>query len=190
LQRTVNVHETLPIELIDDSPLQKIRSGSVTRRAAEVMRATDEEMVWEESPSPVLLASTASKYLAAIFGAALLAGFLHTGWYWAGFCLLIGMVHVGIGCLKLRCMSYRLSSQRLEITQGVLNQKTVTWEVHQLGSSEISSPLTLRLFQRSTLVITNPFIELSGIRESRRVRDFLRNTGQSEAQRVDKIRWR
>jgi hypothetical protein len=46
------------------------------------------------------------------------------------------------------------------------------------------------MFGVSNLVITKPHIELFGLRNADYVRDILRQGGQLEAQRVDKIRFR
>ena len=62
--------------------------------------------------------------------------------------------------------------------------------MHQLGSSNISTPFILRLVRRSTLKITSPPIVLKGIRNAAGVRDFLRDAGQIEGQRMEKTRWR
>jgi hypothetical protein len=67
---------------------------------------------------------------------------------------------------------------------------SVSYEIHQLGDAVIHSPILLRLFSRGNLTITGQQICLSGIRKPEAVRDLLRNAGQGEAQRMDKVRWR
>jgi hypothetical protein len=180
---------TAPIEAIP-ALIHGIGKGSITRRAAEILRSTDEEMAWEDSPSPILLIPLGVKYFAFVAGAAILSGILHSGWFWVVLWLAVGAAHIGMRYWELRSTLYRLTSQRLEITSGLLNQKTVTWEVHQLGAGEITVPLILRMVRRSTLTITSPHIVLSGIREAAMVRDVLRGAGQLEGQRTDKLRWR
>jgi hypothetical protein len=59
-----------------------------------------------------------------------------------------------------------------------------------LGDAVILKPLLLRMFGVSNLVITKPSVKLVGLRNAEYVRDILRQGGQLEAQRVDKIRWR
>jgi hypothetical protein len=64
------------------------------------------------------------------------------------------------------------------------------YELHQLGDAVIVKPLLLRFFGVANLVITSPPITLFGLRNAQYVRDILRQGGQLEAQRVDKIRFR
>ena len=59
-----------------------------------------------------------------------------------------------------------------------------------MGDAVIVKPLLLRIFGVSNLEITNPPVKLVGLRNAEYVRDILRQGGQLEAQRVDKIRFR
>lgn len=91
---------------------------------------------------------------------------------------------------KLKTTKYCASSQRLIVEEGVLHSVNRPYELHQLGDAVISKPMLLRLFSVSNLLITNPHVELYGLRNAEYVRDILRQGGQLEAQRADKIRWR
>jgi hypothetical protein len=92
--------------------------------------------------------------------------------------------------LKLKTTRYYASSQRLIVEEGTLHSVNRPYELHQLGDAVIMKPLLLRIFDVSNLVITNPRVKLIGLRNAEYVRDLLRQGGQLEASRVDKIRFR
>lgn len=178
--------EAAPIGLLRSS-LRGIGDGVVTPRACEILLPSDESMVWEESPSLWVLASLIAKYC----GALLLAGPVLDAP--APVLVLIAVaaaIHIACRYCELRTTVYRLSSQRLEITSGFWLRETVTYEVHKLGDASIASPPLLRSAGRSNLVIQTPGITLWGIRSASTVRDLLREAGQIEAGRVDRLRWR
>ena len=91
---------------------------------------------------------------------------------------------------RLKTTKYSASSQRLIVEEGTWHSVNKPYELHQLGDAVILKPAILRLFEVSNLVITTPHIELYGLRNAEYVRDILRQGGQLEAQRADKIRFR
>ena len=113
---------------------------------------------------------------------------------------ILAMVKLGFGglftllflvyLLKLKTTKYRASSQRLIVEEGSLHSVNRPYELHQLGDAVIVKPLLLRIFGVSNLVITQPLVKLHGLRNAEYVRDILRQGGQMEASRVDKIRFR
>jgi hypothetical protein len=92
--------------------------------------------------------------------------------------------------LKLKTTKYCASSQRLIVEEGSLHSVNRPYELHELGDAVIVKPLLLRLFGVSNLEITKPPVKLYGLRNADYVRDLLRQGGQMEASRVDKIRFR
>lgn len=104
----------------------------------------------------------------------------------AGLFTLLFLVYV----LKLMTTKYCASSQRLIVEEGSLHSVNRPYELHQLGDAVIVKPLLLRLFDVSNLEIIKPPVKLIGLRNAEYVRDILRQGGQLEAQRVDKIRFR
>lgn len=92
--------------------------------------------------------------------------------------------------LRLLTTKYSASSQRLIVEEGVLHSVNRPWELHQLGDAVISRSLIPKLFGLGNLTIVKPPIELIGLRNPEYVRDLIRQGGQQEAQRLDKIRWR
>ncbi|MDR3722917.1 MAG: PH domain-containing protein [Terracidiphilus sp.] len=91
---------------------------------------------------------------------------------------------------RLKSTRYCASSQRLIVEEGAWHAVNKPYELHQLGDAVIVKPALLRMFNVSNLVITQPPIELKGLRNAEYVRDILRQGGQLEAQRADKIRFR
>jgi len=92
--------------------------------------------------------------------------------------------------LKLMTTKYSASSQRLIVEEGSLHSVNRPYELHQLGDAVIVKPLLPRLFGVANLEIVKPPITLVGLRNAEYVRDILRQGGQMEASRVDKIRFR
>jgi hypothetical protein len=92
--------------------------------------------------------------------------------------------------LKLMTTKYSASSQRLIVEEGSLHSVNRPYELHQLGDAVIVKPLLPRLFNVANLEITKPPVTLVGLRNAEYVRDILRQGGQMEASRVDKIRFR
>jgi len=113
---------------------------------------------------------------------------------------ILAMVKLGFGglltllflayLLKLKTTKYCASSQRLIVEEGSLHSVNRPYELHELGDAVIVKPLLLRMFGVSNLEITKPPVKLYGLRNAEYVRDILRQGGQMEASRVDKIRFR
>jgi hypothetical protein len=256
---------TIPVQA-GSGVLGDIGKNAVTRRAEYIRYSTDEEMIWQESPSPALLLPRFIKYsvLMAIVlfctsvvkhfvdrNPALQSGLESTGIHsvaesrpptparkanhkpksahrtsetsadtasadattdatqemetprkapvdelgrilaavnlgFAGVFTVLLLAYVA----KLKTTKYSASSQRLIVEEGALHSVNRPYELHQLGDAVIVKPLLLRFFGVANLVITSPPITLYGLRNAQYVRDILRQGGQLEAQRVDKIRFR
>lgn len=246
------------------SVLSDIGDNTITRRAEYIRYSTDEEMIWQETPSLALLLPRFLKYavLMAILSIVCSAGrsFVAHNLYvqaaleqygihvsaesrpaeparkpghkprsahrataqpddavpaddttaadqeappsprinnldqilflvklgFAGLLLLLFLAYL----LKLKATKYSASSQRLIVEEGSWHSVNRPYELHQLGDAVIMKPMLLRLFGVANLVVTKPHIELYGLRNADYVRDILRQGGQLEAQRVDKIRFR
>jgi hypothetical protein len=251
---------TMPVQA-GSSVLGDIGDNAVTGRAEYIRQSTDEEMIWQESPSMALLLPRFIKYavLMAILLLACMAvksfvgrnsdaraaldragvhstaeSVRRTGHKTrsgrraaepsadaessdgttdaapetetprsappSGLDRILTAVKLGFGglltllflayLLKLTTTKYYASSQRLIVEEGSLHSINRPYELHQLGDALIVKPLLLRMFGVSNLIITKPEVKLVGLRNAEYVRDILRQGGQLEAQRVDKIRFR
>lgn len=110
-------------------------------------------------------------------------------WIKSGFTALYVLLFLNYW-FQLKATKYCASSQRLIVEEGAWHAVNRPYELHQLGDAVIEKPALLRMFNVSNLIITKPQIELKGLRNADYVRDILRQSGQLEAQRVDKIRFR
>ncbi len=218
-------------------------SGLVTSRAEAIRHQTDEEMIWREKPSLLILAPQALFYgliLACLLALnswmaaqaeqreaalsppasdhvavaphpmkkALKAAArkaphpaegpsgqdLHSqaqllSWLTWGIAALLGG-RLLIRFVRLKVTTYSASSQRLFVESGILRNVNRPHELHLLGDATIVKPLLMRPFGIAHMAIGFNGLQLLGLRNAAYVRDILRNSGQLEAQRVDKIRWR
>lgn len=142
-------------------------------------------MGWEGQPSPATLIPLALKYTATL----LVSLVLFRNFYLAFFWLLIGSIHVGLRYFALIRTSYRLSSQRLQVTEGMFSQTTTPYELFRLGEGLIKTPFHLSFFKVSNLYLGNGPV-LLGITNAEAVRDMIREFGFTEGARLDKVRWR
>ena len=90
--------------------------------------------------------------------------------------------------LRLKNISYKMSSQRLAIESGIFSKAVNAYELHQLQNGQVYKPWSLRLFGRENLYISG--LWLTGIKNAEAVRDLIRNAGQIEASRIEKARFR
>jgi hypothetical protein len=184
-----NVNVTAPIGQMQGR-FKEMEVGSVSSRGGRLV--TDEGMVWEEKPNPIVLAGLVFKYFIALIVILLL--YANVPSQGEGTTLLLWLViavgHIGLRFWEIASTKYRMTSQRLEVTAGLFNQKTVAYELYQMAPAVITRPLLLRLVKTGNLTIPSPFIILRAIRNPEVVRDLIRDFGQGEASRMDKIRWR
>lgn len=268
VQRTIEQKPATVSVTAGASVLTDIGDNNITARAENIRYSSDETMIWQEVPSPVLLIPRAVRYIILLiivfaacsgvetavsripvaratleqYGIHVLSGTSHathrlsrksrsshraadadadtdagagtdasaddsssgeteksgnTNVTLEGILLGVKGCFVALFLLlflvywfKLKATKYSASNQRLIVEQGSWHSVNRAYELHQLGSAVIYKPALLRLFNVSNLVIADPHIELYGLRNAEYVRDVLRQSGQLEAQRVDRIRWR
>jgi zinc ribbon protein len=169
--------------------------GGFAPVAPVLLHSDNEALVWEDRPAPVLL--LLGKLILGWVIVIALSLYLSTvipGWQleYSGVLAAIALVNIGWRFWELRSISYRVSSQRLEVTQGRFSQTTQTYELIRMGESPtITTPFLLRLVGRGNLMITLPQpLTLQAIKDPKAVRDLLRRAGQIEVSRWDKIRLR
>jgi len=135
-----------------------------------------EESLWKGRPAQIiniwkfffaLLLAVAIGVAAAVFFAPL----------W--FALVIPLVWAIWIWLVVRCRVYELTSQRLRLYQGVLNQRIDEVELYRVKDTVIERPFWLRLFGLSSIVLdtsdrSHPIVELEAIRGGLELRDQIR----------------
>jgi hypothetical protein len=174
------------------SQVHDLGQGKITNRAHFIQGATDETMIWEDSPSLALMfwpLVFRLFWIAVICVLAVVIKEFDARPYAAGLILLL-VLRFAWRAARLLTTKYRLTSQRLIVDVGVFSRVSVPYELHQLGDALVVSTLLLRMCGRATLVVQKPYVRLRGIRNAAAIRDLIRNAGQREAHRVDMIRWR
>ena len=205
----------LPVELMKSS-LEDTEHHIVSMRGVSIHARTDEEKIWTGKPSPFMIMLVFCKWAPIVFISSIILALFGIPYKWAMLLVFFTFVDLVLNSLALAFMKYRLSSQRLEITDGLVHQQIRTYEVHHLADATINVPFPLGLFGISMLTIRHrygdPDIEFPLVRifhslssnyipyditligvekeEARLVRDIIRNSGEIEGRRFDKLRIR
>jgi hypothetical protein len=206
---------SVPVEQLKSS-LEETKPHSVSMRGAFIHGKTDEQKVWSGTPHPLVVSIVVFKWIPIIVTAFVLKSLFKVNSFWLVLLLILAFSHIVLSLIALVLIRYRISSQRVEITDGLLHQQIRTYEVHNLGDATIDIPFPLGLFGLSMLTLRHRYgifektlplvrifhrlpsneipseITLVGLRkeEARLIRDILRNSGQIEAARFDKFRVR
>ena len=206
---------SVPVEQLK-SFLEDTEPHAVSMRGALIHAKTDEQKVWSGKPNLFVVILIFFKWLPTIILTFVFLTILKLGYIWGIILLFYAVVDVALNSLAIGFINYRLSTQRLEITDGLLHQQIRTYEVHHLCDATIDIPFPLGFFGLSMLKIRHrsgksennlplvrifhpppnsqisSHISIIGIpkEEARLVRDIIRNSGQIEGSRVDKFRVR
>ncbi|MGA7092356.1 MAG: zinc ribbon domain-containing protein [Candidatus Acidiferrales bacterium] len=178
-----------------DAQMQHGRQGAFATVAPALLHTDNEQLVWEDKPAPValLLSKLIVGWAIVIFVSFYVATQVQ-GWelYYNGVIIAIALVNIAWRYWELASISYRVSSQRLEVTQGRFGQTTQTYELMRMGENPtITTPFLLRMAGRGNLTIRVPQgLTLMAIKDPKAVRDLLRRAGQIEVSRWDKIHLR
>lgn len=106
------------------------------------------------------------------------------GVYWSAWSLIVSgvaLLWAAWQYLVVRCRRYELTTQRLRICEGVLNQTIDELELYRVKDISIDRPIWLRLVKLSTLVLmtsdrTHPELKISAVKGGDDLRDTLRVT--------------
>jgi len=135
-----------------------------------------EETLWKGRPAQII---NIWKFLFALLLAVAIgvgAGFFFTPLWFA---LVIPLAWAIWIWLVVRCRVYELTSERLRLYIGVLNQRIDEVELYRVKDTVIERPVRLRLFGLSSIVLdtsdrSHPIIELEAIRGGLELRDRIR----------------
>lgn len=134
-----------------------------------------EEVLWKGSPSQVL---NLGKYIVAlVVAAAIGVGGVFFPFAWAALILPLGwMLWI---YLDTRSIWHELTTERIRLHQGVLNQKLDDVELYRVKDTSMERPFWYRLFGLSTIIIetsdlSQPKIEIKAIRNGDNLRETLR----------------
>ena len=135
----------------------------------------NEDILWKGSPSQVL---NLGKFLVALllmvavgFGGALFPP------VWAA--LVLPLAWMLWEYLKVRCRVYELSSERLRLYSGVLNQTIDEVELYRVKDTTMERPFWFRVFGLSTLFLdtsdrSHPKVKLEAVSDAVALRETLR----------------
>lgn len=134
-----------------------------------------EEILWKGSPSQIL---NIGKFLLAF----LLAVGIAIGGLWfppAWMLLVLPFLWSLWTWIVTRCICHELTTERIRLYEGVLNQKLDDVELYRVKDTSIERPFWCRIFGLSTLIIetsdrSQPRIEIRAIRDGLELREMLR----------------
>lgn len=134
-----------------------------------------EEILWKGSPSQVL--NLGRFLLALVLAAGIGVGGVFFPPAWIG--LLVPLVWAIWEYLKVRCRVYELTTERLRLYQGVINQRIDEVELYRVKDTRILKPFWYRIFGLSTLFLDTsdrsfPKVKIDAISDAESVRETLR----------------
>jgi len=142
-----------------------------------VTTSDSEESVWTGGPSQVLnfgiFLACALVALVLVALALVFSGYIGLGVLAPGALALWKF-------LEVRCLVYELTSERLRIFEGVLNQDIDEIELYRVKDSRIERPFWLRLFGLGNIALetsdrTHPRPVLRAVADAREVREKIRH---------------
>ena len=94
-----------------------------------------------------------------------------------------------IAYLKTRFTIYEVTSQRLKIKTGVLNQTINELELYRVRDYQVQKPFILRIFNLGHLVLitsdkSNDTIQLNAIKDVEKISDLIRNQVESAREKT------
>ena len=137
----------------------------------------EEATVWKGRPSQLLnfwvFSGGALIAIAFIVGAFVWNGYLSIG-------VLLPLAYMVWKWLVVRCRVYELTSQRLRMYEGVLNQEIDEIELYRVKDTTIHRPFILRIFNLSTIHLatsdrTHQKILMAAIPDGVTVREHIRD---------------
>ena len=98
---------------------------------------------------------------------------------WLGWVSLIPLAYGGWLWLGTKLKVFELTSERIRIYEGILNQKINEVELYRVKDTSIEKPFWLRLFGLSNIVLqtsdrSTPEIEINAVRDGVELRERLR----------------
>jgi uncharacterized membrane protein YdbT with pleckstrin-like domain len=135
----------------------------------------NEDILWKGSPSQVL---NLGKFLVGLL---LIAGIGVGGTFfppaWAALVLPLGWMLWEF--LKVRCRIFELTTERLRLYSGVLNQTIDEVELYRVKDTSMERPFWFRMFGLSSLYLdtsdrSHPKVELEAISDAVNLRETLR----------------
>lgn len=141
------------------------------------MEANEEDIIWTGHPSQLLNFWT--HFISVLLVLGIIVGALISGFYLLAVLVIFPIAWSVWKYLTIRCRVFQLTSERLRLFEGVLNQDIGEVELYRVKDTNISRPLLLRIFGLSTIVAdtsdrTHPVVTLEAVKDGVNVRELLR----------------
>ena len=134
-----------------------------------------EDILWKGSPSQLL------NFWNYVIAALLTIGIIVTAIYFppAWVALILPLAWTAWNYLTVRCRVYELTTERLRLYEGVLNQKIDEVELYRVKDTTMNRPFWLRMFGLSTLTLetsdrSHPQVDIMAIADGAGLRETLR----------------
>jgi len=176
--------------------LDSTDNNRFTEAAGYVLNTVGERTVWQGKPSPIYLIKGIVVWILVVglaaYGLSQLPTLPFDGAWVIVTLAAWALLKIGWSWLRLRNTLYRLSSQRLEKTDGVFGRTSVTVELLNIKRAVITEPFPWRLFGLGNLELdasTGERWTLMGIRDVRTVRDLIHSSSGITGQLWDQRRF-
>ena len=134
-----------------------------------------EEVLWKGRPSQLLNLGRHALGVIIAIGVGIGGVFFAPLW----FVLPVPLLWMLWNFLVVRCRIYELTSERLRLYEGVLNQKVNELELYRVKDTTLEKPFWLRLFGLATLTLdtsdrSHPKVDIEAVADATTLRETLR----------------
>ncbi len=142
---------------------------------------SEEEIVFTQSPSQILNLKNFSSTLAACAAVITLYLLLKDKLPWHILLLCIIPLSVSLWkFLKVKCMRYELTNERLKIISGILNRTTEEIELYRIKDTTFEEPFVYRMFGLGNIKLSTsdrslPELNISALPKGKEFREKLRD---------------
>jgi len=138
---------------------------------------SNETTLWKGSSSQWLNLGPFLIALVLMAGVGVAAVHFHLAWIWA--LLVIPLAYLGWKALDLRSRFFELTSERIRVTEGVLNQKIDEIELYRVKDISMERPFWMRLTGLASVSLQTsdrslPFLTIPAIPDGVELRELLR----------------
>ncbi|GHC60499.1 PH domain-containing protein [Roseibacillus persicicus] len=137
----------------------------------------DEDIIWRGHPSQLLNLGT--HVVCVLLAAGIVVGAILSGILPLMALALVPLAWAFWKYLTIRCRVFELTSERLRLYEGVLNQEIGEVELYRVKDTNLIRPFWLRVFGLATIKAdtsdrSHPIVDLEAIKDGVKVRELLR----------------
>ncbi len=187
----------VPSDMAAGDTIGETDAGAHTDTVHQVFNRSREQIAYHLKPSPKRVITTAIKLVLMI-----VIGLSIVDWL-GGILILLGVPYLLLFWLQNRAITYKVTSERLEVESGVLSSRTHMIELLDVVDAQIHRTLFGKIFGYSLLTLNLdakkyksedgvPQQHMVGLPSDRvkEIRDFIREAGMQDASRMDRVRIR